>query len=144
MSLFHPSCLPPVIDVFHLIDALNAHSRDPPVNITALKEEQLAFRQAEVEETIRILQSINHGEGDAVREQNRRGEGRDLNMWQGCLDTEQIIMAGHSYGATLAVSFVAEKDRPGLRFAKTQYQLQTLKNAPSHQLPIKGGIILDP
>ena len=103
---------------------LTYYRRDPPVDMPALKEEQLAFRQAEVEETIRVLRQLNDGHGAEVQEQNRRGEGQDLSGWQNRLKTDEFIIGGHSYGATLA--------------------LQVLKGAPSMKIPIKAGIILDP
>ena len=97
---------------------------DKNVERADLKRMQLAFRQAEVEETIRVLQSINDGYGSKVFQRNLRREGGVLNGWRGRLAMDQLTMAGHSYGATLA--------------------LQTLKGAPSKAFPIKGAIILDP
>ena len=88
------------------------------------KEEQLNFRQAEFEETIKILRSINEGHGSDIFHANSRDEGRQLEYWENRLDFEQLIVGGHSYGATGA--------------------LQVLKGAPSSSIPARGGIILDP
>jgi len=64
----------------------------------------LGFRQAEVEETVRVLQDINQGKGDQLYGANPRHEGLNLKDWQGQLAVEDMTLAGHSYGATLAVS----------------------------------------
>jgi platelet-activating factor acetylhydrolase len=88
------------------------------------KEEQLNFRQAEIEETIKVLRSINEGHGADVFHSNRRHEGRQLEHWADCLDFEQLTVGGHSFGATGA--------------------LQALKGSPSGSIPARGGIILDP
>jgi platelet-activating factor acetylhydrolase len=85
---------------------------------------QLEMRQVEVEETLRVLRSIANGKGSEVYGTNTRGEGGHLASWKGRLNLDMVIMAGHSYGATLA--------------------LQALKDAPSPQFPFKAGIALDP
>ena len=90
----------------------------------SLKTAALTFRQAEVEETIRVLDDINAGRGDEVYNDNARSEGKDLGQWTGQLNMSQVTIAGHSFGATLA--------------------LQTLKDAPSAKLPLHGCIALDP
>jgi platelet-activating factor acetylhydrolase len=91
---------------------------------SAFKQAQLDFRQAEVEETIRVLKTINEGHGAQIFTTNSRHEGSDLTHWKGQLNTQAITIAGHSFGATLA--------------------LQTLKDAPSPSLPLAGCIALDP
>jgi len=94
------------------------------MNSSKLKEEQLAFRQAEIEETIKVLRSINDGRGEEIYRSNPRREGRDLKDWTNRFDFDQLTIGGHSYGATGA--------------------LQALKGAPIGKIPAKGGIILDP
>ena len=89
-----------------------------------IKPTQLAMRQAEVEETVRVLESIAKGKGAEVFTGNPRGEGSHLAHWANRLNLDMATMAGHSYGATLA--------------------LQVLKDAPSPKLPFKAGIALDP
>ena len=89
-----------------------------------IKPTQLAMRQAEVEETVRILRSITEGKGSEIYTANPRGEGTHLASWKKRLNLDMVVMAGHSYGATLA--------------------LQALKDAPCPSLPFKAGIILDP
>ena len=107
-------------DVFHMSE----DQLDPRPETADLKAMQLAMRQAEVEETVRVLRLINEGLGRELNELNSRQEGLDLAQWKGRLDMKQIVVGGHSYGATLA--------------------LQALKGAPSEELPFAGGIILDP
>ncbi|KAK4547955.1 hypothetical protein LTR36_010674 [Oleoguttula mirabilis] len=88
------------------------------------KAMQLAMRQAEVEETVRVLRQINDGLGTELRKLNVREEGQDLAAWRGRLNMERVVVGGHSYGATLA--------------------LQTLKNGPCAARPFVGAVILDP
>lgn len=107
-------------DVFYISESM----LDPQPETPELKAMQLAMRQAEVEETVKILRKINDGYGREVFQTNTRGEGVDLAEWKARLDMNHIVMGGHSYGATLA--------------------LQALKGAPSESLPFVGGIILDP
>ncbi|KAF4554534.1 Phospholipase A2-like protein [Elsinoe fawcettii] len=85
------------------------------------KKAQLGMREAEVEEVVKVLRMI--GEGKEM-DSNAWTEGTGLGQWKGRLNVEEMTIAGHSYGATLA--------------------LQTLKNAPSHRMPFHGAIILDP
>ncbi|KAK2046169.1 PAF-acetylhydrolase family member [Colletotrichum somersetense] len=89
-----------------------------------LKFEQLAFRQAEIEETIAVLQDLHAGKGSTVFANNVRKEGRGLAEWESRLDFSQTVIAGHSFGATGA--------------------LQVLRGATSAKNPAVGGIILDP
>ncbi|TKA32942.1 hypothetical protein B0A50_01168 [Salinomyces thailandicus] len=97
---------------------------NPEPSIEDMKAMQLAMRQAEVEETIRVLRSINTGSGAHISKINPRGEGADLAEWRGRLNLDFMIMSGHSYGATLA--------------------MQAVKNSPNEARPFKGAIILDP
>jgi platelet-activating factor acetylhydrolase len=76
----------------------------PDLDTASFKQAQLDMREAEVYETLRMLQSINNGHGDEIFRQNPRGEGRDLKEWRGSLNLDEVTMGGHSFGATLAVS----------------------------------------
>lgn len=107
-------------DVFHITQS----QLDPRPDTPEFKIMQLGMRQAEVEETVRVLRLLNDGLGAEVHKLNAREEGADLSEWKDRLNMDRIVMAGHSYGATLA--------------------LQALKGAPSEKLPFVGGIILDP
>ncbi|KAK3686531.1 hypothetical protein LTR37_019739 [Vermiconidia calcicola] len=103
---------------------ISASQLDPQPKVADFKAMQLGMRQAEVEETVRVLRMINQGHGNDVYGSNPREEGADLAGWQGRLDMGRVVVSGHSYGATLA--------------------LQALKGAPSEDLPFVGGIIFDP
>jgi len=85
---------------------------------------QLSFREAEIEEAVRVMKMINNGEGETLYRINSRGEGATLANWTGRLNTDDMIIAGHSYGATGA--------------------LQALAGGPTDKKPFKGAIILDP
>lgn len=97
---------------------------DPPMDTPRIKRDQLAFREAEMREVIRLLQEINHGAGDDIFKLNSRNEGQSLHTWTDRLNLKNLTISGHSYGATGA--------------------LQALKHAPSPENPAVGGIILDP
>jgi platelet-activating factor acetylhydrolase len=97
---------------------------DEDMDIAAFKQVQLAYRQAEIEATVETLRAINADKGADIYATNSRGEGRDLEHWTATLDTDAMVLAGHSYGATGA--------------------LAALKSGPSPRLPFKGAIILDP
>lgn len=88
------------------------------------KKAQLDFRQAEIEEAVRVLRRINGGDGADVFAANPRREGASLHDWAGRLDTDGMIVAGHSFGATGA--------------------LQALKGGPSEERPFRGAIVMDP
>lgn len=107
-------------DIFHISES----QLSPHPETAEFKVMQLAMRQAEVEETVNVLREINAGFGKVVYESNSREEGVDLSEWKGRLNMNRVAIAGHSYGATLA--------------------LQALNGAPSEDLPFSGGIILDP
>ncbi|KAI2611636.1 PAF acetylhydrolase [Hypoxylon fragiforme] len=95
------------------------------VSIEKFKKAQLDFREAEIEEVVSVLRRINDGHGKQVRASNARGgEGRDFESWTARLNTQHMVIAGHSYGATGA--------------------LQALRGGPSHRRPFHGAVILDP
>ncbi|KAL2016215.1 hypothetical protein VTK56DRAFT_4072 [Thermocarpiscus australiensis] len=94
------------------------------LTVEEFHEAQLNFREAEIEEAVRVMNMINSGRGSDVFQQNLRGEGSHLADWAGRLNTDEMIVAGHSYGATGA--------------------LQALRNGPNEKRPFKGAIILDP
>lgn len=102
----------------------DAADLDPQPDTAGIKAMQLAYRQAEVEETVRVLREINDGGGGDLFKSNPRQEGHDLAEWRDRLNLDFMVVGGHSYGATLA--------------------LQTLKGAPCDERPFKGAIILDP
>lgn len=97
---------------------------DPPMDTESYKRQQLAFRDAEMLETINILRAINNGHGADIFARNSRSEGSHLHSWANRLDFGNLTIGGHSFGATGA--------------------LQALKHAPSDVNPAIGGVILDP
>jgi platelet-activating factor acetylhydrolase len=97
---------------------------EPRPDTPEFKLMQLAMRQAEVEETVRVLTQINDGLGSELFKANPRREGTDLAAWRGRLKMDRMVIGGHSYGATLA--------------------LQTLKGGPVPERPFVGAVILDP
>ncbi|KAK1238900.1 hypothetical protein MKX08_005961 [Trichoderma sp. CBMAI-0020] len=97
---------------------------DPPMDTERYKREQLAFRDAEMLDTISILRAINNGHGADIFARNSRAEGSHLHSWAGRLDLANLTIGGHSFGATGA--------------------LQALRHAPSDINPAVGGVIFDP
>ncbi|KAK3683391.1 platelet-activating factor acetylhydrolase, isoform II-domain-containing protein, partial [Podospora appendiculata] len=85
---------------------------------------QLAFREAEIEETVHVLKRINAGDGPFLSTSNPRSEGTTLSTWKSRLNTNVMLIAGHSYGATGA--------------------LQSLRGGPTPTRPFAGAILLDP
>ncbi|KAL2153738.1 hypothetical protein VTH82DRAFT_4893 [Thermothelomyces myriococcoides] len=120
------------------VAAVEMPDRQLSLTVEEFHEAQLAFRQAEMEEAVRVLRRIvDAGEGVAVHAQNPFGEGADLARWgsknageeesrQGRrrINTHSMVVAGHSYGATGA--------------------LRALRGGPTHALPFHGAIALDP
>lgn len=95
---------------------------DPPMNISDLKVAQLNFREAEIQETIRLFERMNRGV--ALRNLKPDSPESAVPGFKGRLDMSAVTVVGHSYGATGA--------------------LQALKNAPNDKMPINGAIALDP
>ncbi|KAK4221060.1 platelet-activating factor acetylhydrolase, isoform II-domain-containing protein [Podospora fimiseda] len=92
--------------------------------VESFHQSQLNFRQAEIEEAVRIMKEISVGNSRQVFKQNPYHEGTQLAGWTGRLNTEGMVVAGHSYGATGA--------------------MQALKDGPTEARPFVGAIILDP
>ncbi len=114
---------------FRESDLLSTPAMDTPL----LKREQLAFREAEILETIKVLASINNGNGNDILSTNSRHEGQTLHDWAGRLDMSQLTISGHSYGATGALQ--------ALKSASVAID----KSGDSDTAIVPaGGIILDP
>lgn len=88
-----------------------------------LKEAQLAFREAEIAETVKLFAQLNDGDAPVV---NLKPDSprKALDGFKERLDMSAVTIAGHSYGAT------------GV--------LQALKSAGPQDLNLNGGIALDP
>jgi platelet-activating factor acetylhydrolase len=89
----------------------------PDLDTASFKKVQLDFRQAEVEETVRVLRQLNEGDGGFAYKFNPRQEGQDLKNWAGRLAMDEVTIGGHSFGATLAVSPPAPASRPSASIA---------------------------
>lgn len=81
-----------------------------PLTLLEFRAVQLEMRLAEVTETLQVLERLNSGEGAEVARTNRRRSRNSqaeewLPAWRDRLDlTEDIMMAGHSFGGATAVS----------------------------------------
>ncbi|KAL2842197.1 hypothetical protein BJY01DRAFT_216932 [Aspergillus pseudoustus] len=132
---------------------------DPPLDRATLQQTQLAFRQAEMEETVRVLRMLDAGEGRNVYRHNARGEGMHLAGWKGRLDVERMILAGHSYGATGALRACAAQKTNSTYPTDVSSPPSTSSNSswrsptppvppptipPIPALPIAGCVALDP
>ncbi|KIE00705.1 PAF-acetylhydrolase family member, partial [Metarhizium majus ARSEF 297] len=107
---------------FRASDLLASPTNHFPVDTPSLKRHQLAFRDAEIFETIRLLRHINANASIPCT----RGPPKSLGSFASRLDLNTLVTAGHSYGATSA--------------------LQALRHAPSSSgpNPSVAGIALDP
>ena len=111
-------------DVLHFKENELMPEPETDMDTPRMKREQLNFRQAEIVETVSALQRINFGRGKETFHANTRKEGTHLADWESKLDFDNLVIAGHSYGATGA--------------------LQALKHANSTSNPATGGVIMDP
>ncbi|OAA32920.1 Platelet-activating factor acetylhydrolase, plasma/intracellular isoform II [Moelleriella libera RCEF 2490] len=77
-----------------------------------LKIEQLAFRTAEIFETVAVLRAIDAGRGRAIARSSSRDEGlAALPTFARRLDlTHNLLIGGHSYGATGALQALKPHD----------------------------------
>ncbi len=107
--------------VWHL--KLKDIESNPPMTELDLKAAQLAFRQAEMEETIKLFAQLNSGEAPIVNLKPDLPR-KALPGFKNRLNMLAITVAGHSYGATGA--------------------MQALKTAGTKEMPINGGVALDP
>lgn len=107
--------------VWHL--KLQDLESNPPMTDLSLKAAQLAFREAEIVETIKLFAQLNAGDAPIV---NLKPDSprESLPGFKNRLNLSAITVAGHSYGATGA--------------------MQALKAAGTKEMPINGGIALDP
>ena len=105
---------------------------DEQMDVEAFKKAQLAFRQAEIEATVETLQQVNAGEGARLYAANSRLEGENLKQWAGRLNTDEMVLAGHSYGAT------------GVLQALKPLSAKNGTTVRNPKLPFAGAIALDP
>ncbi|EME45377.1 hypothetical protein DOTSEDRAFT_170727 [Dothistroma septosporum NZE10] len=112
-------------------DQLKAEKPGEEVSNDDWRFQKLAFRDAEIQETISVLQRLNNGEGHDIFTGNHRKEGKYLEHWKNRLDFSHLTVAGHSFGATGALQ--------ALRSAN-----KTSAGSTGYSNPAQGGIILDP
>ncbi|KAL5121775.1 hypothetical protein ACEQ8H_000462 [Pleosporales sp. CAS-2024a] len=95
----------------------------PPMTELDLKAAQLAFREAEIVETIKLFAQLNAGNAPVV---NLKPDSpcEALPGFKDRLNLDAVTVAGHSYGATGA--------------------MQALKSAGTPTMRINGGLALDP
>lgn len=103
---------------------MTAKQLEPVPEADEFKMMQRTMRQAELEETVRVLRLINDGKGIELFQANARSEGAHLDQWEGRLDIDRLVFGGHSFGATGA--------------------LQALRGAPCKERPFVGAVVLDP
>ncbi|KXS96264.1 hypothetical protein AC578_5489 [Pseudocercospora eumusae] len=111
-------------------DKLQAEKPDTEVSNDEWRFQKLAFRDAEIEETVSVLREVNSGKGSEILSKNYRKEGKDLQAWADRLDFSQVAIAGHSFGATGALQ--------ALKSANKTSSARPWNN------PAIGGIIFDP
>ncbi|USP78628.1 uncharacterized protein yc1106_05902 [Curvularia clavata] len=96
---------------------------NPPMTELDLKAAQLNYREAEISETIKLFAQLNAGDAPVV---NLKPDSprNALPGFKNRLNLSAVTVGGHSYGATGA--------------------MQALKSAGTKEMPINGGIALDP
>lgn len=110
-------------------DQLQPEAPENEVSNDDWRFQKLAFRDAEIQETISVLQNLNAGKGGNIFDSNYRKEGKNLDGWNDRLDFSNLVIAGHSFGATGAMQALKSANK-------------TSKMA--FENPAVGGIILDP
>ncbi|KAJ1335729.1 platelet-activating factor acetylhydrolase [Microdochium nivale] len=121
--------------VLFKLDDVYLPDTDEQMDLEAFKKAQLAFRQAEIEAVVETLREVNAGKGDLVQAANSRLEGEHLKQWAGKLNTDDMVLAGHSYGATGV-----------LQALKPVGSTLSNRNGTTRnpKLPFAGAIALDP
>ncbi|KAK4505203.1 hypothetical protein PRZ48_003166 [Zasmidium cellare] len=112
-------------------DQLQPEADSDEVSNDEWRFKKLAFRDAEIEETVTVLQRLNAGQGEEILKSNYRKEGKHLGDWEKRLNFSEVVIAGHSFGATGA-----------LQALKSANKSDSDKKAWTN--PAIGGIILDP
>lgn len=112
-------------------DQLKTEKDNDAISNDEWRFKKLAFRDAEIEETVSVLQRLGTGEGEKVFSQNYRNEGSHLGDWEQRLNFSEFLIAGHSFGATGALQALKSAN-------KTKSDEKAWAN------PAVGGIILDP
>jgi platelet-activating factor acetylhydrolase len=117
--------------IFFRANQLQSEDPDTELSNDDYRFKKLAFRDAEIQETISVLQSLNDGSGTKKFDQNYRNEGKTLDEWKNRLNMSQTIIAGHSFGATGAMQALKTANKAAA-------------DSSAYRNPAIGGIILDP
>lgn len=106
-----------------------------------LRYEQLKFRIREIQKSIDMLSILDTSNDDRI-------EGKLQEMWKGRLDLENMVMAGHSFGASTTVSFffffshIMPAYKNPQQFSKLdKWQIEVLR---ANHMPFHCGLLLDP
>ncbi|CAK3996254.1 PAF-acetylhydrolase family member [Lecanosticta acicola] len=113
-------------------DELKPQDDEKEVSNDDWRSQKLAYRDAEIQETISVLQSINEGKGDDIFNTNYRQEGRDLPNFEKRLNFSETVIAGHSFGATGAMQALKSANKT------------SSASSGGYVNPAIGGLILDP
>ncbi|KAG8406626.1 hypothetical protein J3458_020969 [Metarhizium acridum] len=109
---------------FRESDLFASPTNHTPVDTPAMKRHQLAFRDAEILETIRLLRGVD---ANAFVPSARSPPPESLGSFSSRLDFGNLVTAGHSYGATATLQALGKASPDD--------------DAPN---PSVGGIALDP
>ena len=87
-----------------------------------LRSAQIDLRLAEIEEAYEVVKSIVEGQGASIARENLRNvkgigassqglEGVDWDSWVGRVNTAEVSMVGHSFGAATTIETLRRSDR---------------------------------
>lgn len=81
-----------------------------PKDDTTLRHVQLDLRLAEFSAALEIFKKINKGEGGNLEASSILSPNWDWKVWKDAIDIENIVIMGHSFGGSAAVSiFILDK-----------------------------------
>lgn len=114
--------------------------------LAAFKRHQLALRDAEIAQAVRVLRDLDAGHGARVWAANARAEGSSLPAWRGRLALDRLVLAGHSYGATEALQALGGNVTSTSSSPSSFSSFSSSSSSSSSSLPPlpAGGIALDP
>ncbi|KAF2758747.1 hypothetical protein EJ05DRAFT_485839 [Pseudovirgaria hyperparasitica] len=89
---------------------------------TQLRQDQIKFRMAEIEEAYWVLSELEKGDGEMIAQRNlrRKGnvgsssrglEGINWNEWKGRFDIKDVTMVGHSFGAATTIEILRNRTK---------------------------------
>lgn len=115
-----------------------------------LRTAQINLRLAEVEEAYDVMRAIADGMGLSVAEKNLRNgngigsssrglDGMDWMAWRGRVNTNQVTMVGHSFGAATTIELLRHEDRfqwvsQGIMYDIWGMALEPREREPHHRI----------